>query len=129
MASGRGSSRRVPDNESSIAYVQMDGLVNITRININVVVMKKYYFCTQVCIFVFSTKVMFFQAIMKMIKHSHEESTGNMEVAQGALLGLVVENCLEITNCFPFPKHNDESMDEGNARISCAICNITEVRT
>lgn len=26
MASGRGS-RRVPDNESSIAYVQMDGLV------------------------------------------------------------------------------------------------------
>jgi translation initiation factor 3 subunit H len=51
---------------------------------------------------------------MKMIKHSHEESTGNMEVAQGALLGLVVENCLEITNCFPFPKHNDESMDEGN---------------
>jgi hypothetical protein len=50
---------------------------------------------------------------MKMIKHSHEESTGNMEVAQGALLGLVVENCLEITNCFPFPKHNDESMDEG----------------
>jgi hypothetical protein len=27
MASGRGGSRRVPDNESSIAYVQMDGLV------------------------------------------------------------------------------------------------------
>jgi translation initiation factor 3 subunit H len=61
------------------------------------------------CIF----NIRFFQAVMKMIKHSHEESTGNMEVAQGALLGLVVENCLEITNCFPFPKHNDESMDEG----------------
>lgn len=34
-----------------------------------------------------------------------------MEVAQGALLGLVVENRLEITNCFPFPKH-DDTMDE-----------------
>lgn len=61
----------------------------------------------------FLTNIRFLQAVMKMIKHSHEESTGNMEVAQGALLGLVVENCLEITNCFPFPKHNDESMDEG----------------
>ncbi|PSN35458.1 Eukaryotic translation initiation factor 3 subunit H [Blattella germanica] len=78
MASGHSSSRRVPENESSIAYVKMDGL-----------------------------------AVMKMIKHSHEESTGNMEVAQGALLGLVVDKCLEITNCFPFPKHNDENMDEG----------------
>jgi hypothetical protein len=28
MASGRTSSRRLPDNESSIAYVQMDGLVS-----------------------------------------------------------------------------------------------------
>jgi hypothetical protein len=27
MASGRGAGRRVPDNDSSIAYVQMDGLV------------------------------------------------------------------------------------------------------
>lgn len=83
MASVRGSTRRMPDNESTIAYVQMDGL-----------------------------------AVMKMIKHSHEESTGNMEVAQGALLGLVVENCLEITNCFPFPKHNDESMDEEEYQLA-----------
>lgn len=72
---------------------------------------------------VFNANVIFWQAVMKMIKHSHEESTGNMEVAQGALLGLVVENCLEITNCFPFPKHNDESMDEGNVSYSrAAIC-------
>jgi hypothetical protein len=60
---------------------------------------------------------------MKMIKHSHEESTGNMEIAQGALLGLVVENCLEITNCFPFPKHNDENMDEGNECV-VLICHM-----
>jgi hypothetical protein len=27
MATGRAASRRLPDNESTIAYVQMDGLV------------------------------------------------------------------------------------------------------
>jgi hypothetical protein len=32
MASGRGGGRRVPDNESSIAYVQMDGLVKDTYV-------------------------------------------------------------------------------------------------
>jgi Mov34/MPN/PAD-1 family. len=51
---------------------------------------------------------------MKIVKHCHEESTNNIEVAQGALLGLVVDNRLEITNCFPFPKNYDESVDEGN---------------
>ncbi|KAK6632131.1 hypothetical protein RUM44_007161 [Polyplax serrata] len=50
-------------------------------------------------------------AVMKMVKHCHEESSGNFEIAQGALLGLVVENRLEITNCFPFPKH-DDTIDE-----------------
>lgn len=54
---------------------------------------------------------------MKIIKHCHEESLGNMEVAQGALLGLVVDNRLEITNCFPFPK-NDETMDDEEYQIS-----------
>lgn len=49
---------------------------------------------------------------MKMVKHCHEESLSNMDVAQGALLGLVVEKRLEITNCFPFPKSSDETMDE-----------------
>jgi hypothetical protein len=39
MASGRGNSRRVPDNESSIAYVQMDGLVNTVKSANN------YYLC------------------------------------------------------------------------------------
>ncbi|XP_037957550.1 eukaryotic translation initiation factor 3 subunit H [Teleopsis dalmanni] len=50
-------------------------------------------------------------AVMKMVKHCHEESS-NMDMAQGALLGLVVDKCLEITNCFPFPKSGDENMDE-----------------
>ncbi|KAL1458492.1 hypothetical protein WDU94_008638 [Cyamophila willieti] len=51
-------------------------------------------------------------AVMKIVKHCHEESTNNIDVAQGALLGLVVDNRLEITNCFPFPKVYDESVDE-----------------
>lgn len=51
-------------------------------------------------------------AVMKMVKHCHEESLSNMDVAQGALLGLVVDKRLEITNCFPFPKSSDETMDE-----------------
>uniref|UniRef100_A0A1A9UD19 MPN domain-containing protein n=1 Tax=Glossina austeni TaxID=7395 RepID=A0A1A9UD19_GLOAU len=50
-------------------------------------------------------------AVMKIVKHSHEESS-IMDLAQGALLGLVVDKCLEITNCFPFPKSDDETMDE-----------------
>lgn len=49
--------------------------------------------------------------VMKMVKHCHEESTTNMDVAQGGLLGLVVQNRLEITNCFSFPKNN-ENVDE-----------------
>lgn len=51
--------------------------------------------------------------MMKMIKHCHEEGSGTVDMAQGALLGLVVDKRLEITNCFPFPKHSDESIDEG----------------
>ncbi|XP_046417899.1 eukaryotic translation initiation factor 3 subunit H [Neodiprion pinetum] len=78
----RGQSRRIPETESRIDYVQTDGL-----------------------------------AVMKMVKHCHEESTSNMEVAQGALLGLVVNNRLEITNCFPFPK-NDETMDEEEYQLA-----------
>ncbi|XP_063988129.1 eukaryotic translation initiation factor 3 subunit H [Diachasmimorpha longicaudata] len=56
-------------------------------------------------------------AAMKIIKHCHEESTSNMEVAQGALLGLVVQNRLEVTNCFPFPK-NDELTEEEEYQLA-----------
>lgn len=48
---------------------------------------------------------------MRIIKHCHEEGDGTIEVAQGALLGMVVDNALEITNCFAFPKNYDD--DEG----------------
>ncbi|CAB0038160.1 unnamed protein product [Trichogramma brassicae] len=54
--------------------------------------------------------------VMKMVKHCHEESSNNMDVAQGALLGLNVNGRLEITNCFPFCK-NDE-LDEEDYQLS-----------
>lgn len=60
-------------------------------------------------------------AVMKIVKHSHEESIGNMDLAQGALLGLRsldYDNCLEITNCFAFPKNGDESMDEEEYQLA-----------
>lgn len=52
--------------------------------------------------------------VLKIIKHYQEEGQGT-EVVQGVLLGLVVEDRLEITNCFPFPQHteDDAEFDEG----------------
>ncbi|XP_072389431.1 eukaryotic translation initiation factor 3 subunit H [Diabrotica undecimpunctata] len=83
MASRSANPRRIPENESTIQYVQADGL-----------------------------------AVMKMVKHCHEESTTNMDIAQGALLGLGVDNRLEITNCFPFPKQTDENTDEDEYQLA-----------
>ncbi|XP_062898339.1 eukaryotic translation initiation factor 3 subunit H-B [Mobula hypostoma] len=48
--------------------------------------------------------------VLKIIKHFQEEGQGN-EVVQGVLLGLVVDDRLEITNCFPFPQHTEEDAD------------------
>ncbi|XP_070555504.1 eukaryotic translation initiation factor 3 subunit H-like [Ptychodera flava] len=51
--------------------------------------------------------------VLKIVKHCEEEGTGCTELVQGVLLGLVVDNTLEITNCFPFPRHtDDEDFDE-----------------
>lgn len=56
-----------------------------------------------------------FQVVLKTIKHCQEEGAGTTDVAQGVLLGLVVENRLEVTNCFPFPRHSEEDeFDESN---------------
>lgn len=50
---------------------------------------------------------------MKIAKHCHEECASDIIIAQGALLGLVVDDCLEITNCFAFPKSVDETINDG----------------
>ncbi|CAH1254031.1 EIF3H [Branchiostoma lanceolatum] len=50
--------------------------------------------------------------VLKIIKHCEEEGAVGA-VVQGVLLGLVVDDKLEITNCFPFPRHGmDEDFDE-----------------
>ncbi|GFN87119.1 eukaryotic translation initiation factor 3 subunit h [Plakobranchus ocellatus] len=51
--------------------------------------------------------------VLKMVKHCQEEGAGGTDLVQGVLLGMVVDNRLEITNCFPFPKHSeDEDFDQ-----------------
>merc|ERR1711976_328585 len=46
--------------------------------------------------------------VLKIIKHCQEEGVGGSELVQGVLLGLVENNRLEVTNCFPFPKTGEE---------------------
>uniref|UniRef100_A0A8C5W7B7 Eukaryotic translation initiation factor 3 subunit H n=1 Tax=Microcebus murinus TaxID=30608 RepID=A0A8C5W7B7_MICMU len=48
--------------------------------------------------------------VLKIIKHYQEEGQGT-EVVQGELWGLVLEDWLEITNCFPFPQHTEDDAD------------------
>ncbi|XP_022668882.1 eukaryotic translation initiation factor 3 subunit H-like [Varroa jacobsoni] len=45
---------------------------------------------------------------MKIARHSHEEAGGLMDFAQGVLLGMVDGRGVEVTNCFPYPRHGDE---------------------
>ena len=49
---------------------------------------------------------------MKVIKHCHQDANSPADDAQGVLLGLIMENKLEVTNCFPFPRSID-GVDDG----------------
>lgn len=87
-----------PVQESPIKYVQVDGLVGLH--------------CFYVPAHGFNVQLFSLQVLLKIIKHCHEEGTSSD--AQGLLLGLVVDSRLEITNCFPFPRSNDdEETDDG----------------
>ena len=60
-----------------------------------------------------------FKVVLKIIKHCQDERSAG-EVVQGVLLGLIQNNKLEITNCFPFPSSragDDDDEDDGE-RIS-----------
>ncbi|XP_065669947.1 eukaryotic translation initiation factor 3 subunit H [Hydra vulgaris] len=52
---------------------------------------------------------------LKIVKHCHEEGPG--EIAQGDLLGLLVDKTLEVTNCFPRPRNEDDEYDDENYQI------------
>jgi len=47
---------------------------------------------------------------LRIIKHAQEEVSSKAEV-QGVLLGMVDDSQLEVTNCFPFPKLEDENAE------------------
>jgi len=55
------------------------------------------------------------QVALKVIRHCSEEGTGG-ELVQGVLLGIVINDRLEVTNCFPFPRNvggeDNEDFDE-----------------
>jgi len=53
--------------------------------------------------------------VLKIVKHCHEEGAG--EIAKGVLLGLLVDKTLEITNCFPSPKAEDEEINDIHYQI------------
>ena len=58
--------------------------------------------------------LLLFQAMMKVIKHCHQDAASPADDAQGVLLGLIMENKLEVTNCFPFPRSID-GVDDGES--------------
>lgn len=60
--------------------------------------------------------------VMKIIKHCEQDKSGP-ELVQGVLLGLVVQDTLEVTNCFPFPKTQDNAeFDEVQYQMDMMRC-------
>lgn len=64
--------------------------------------------------------------MLKIIKHCQDERSAG-EVVQGVLLGLIQNNKLEITNCFPFPSSragDDDDEDDGENQQTSFLLNI-----
>ena len=58
------------------------------------------------------------KVVLKIIKHCQDEGSAG-EPVQGVLLGLIQNNQLEITNCFPFPSTRageDDDEDDGEKK-------------
>ena len=51
-----------------------------------------------------------FKVALKIIKHCQEEGAG--ELPQGILSGLLNNNIVEVTNCFPRPSNEDDDFNE-----------------
>uniref|UniRef100_A0A7M5X1J2 Eukaryotic translation initiation factor 3 subunit H n=2 Tax=Clytia hemisphaerica TaxID=252671 RepID=A0A7M5X1J2_9CNID len=51
-----------------------------------------------------------FQVALKIIKHCKEQGAG--ELSQGVLSGLLHNNTVEVTNCFPRPSNENNDFDE-----------------
>lgn len=64
--------------------------------------------------------------MLKIIKHCQDERSAG-EVVQGVLLGLIQNNKLEITNCFPFPSSragDDDDEDDGENQQTSFLLNV-----
>ena len=64
--------------------------------------------------------------MLKIIKHCQDERSAG-EVVQGVLLGLIQNNKLEITNCFPFPSPragDDDDEDDGENQLTSFLLNV-----
>lgn len=101
------------ESYSAVKYVQVEGLVSVLVGNRSRTTFVNYQNVKK--------KRFVFKALMKIAKHCHEECASDVIIAQGALLGLVVEDCLEITNCFAFPKSVDESINDGEVFLFIQI--------
>ena len=49
--------------------------------------------------------------VLKIIKHCQEEGSGS-EWVTGCLVGVVIDDRLEVSNCFPFPKDTENPREE-----------------
>lgn len=53
--------------------------------------------------------------LLKIIKHCEEETLLATDHVNGVLLGLAVDNALEVTNCFPLPKFSEDDQTGSEA--------------
>jgi len=67
------------------------------------------------------------QVALKVIRHCSEEGTGG-ELVQGVLLGIVINDRLEVTNCFPFPRNVGGEDNEDFDEVLFRLLNFTRKR-
>ncbi|UYV82481.1 EIF3H [Cordylochernes scorpioides] len=62
--------------------------------------------------------------LLRIIKHCQEEGSSLVDVAQGVLLGLAMDNRLEITNSFPFPRRaaDEDDAEDPGCIVRCGRC-------
>ncbi|KAH8851412.1 Eukaryotic translation initiation factor 3 subunit H [Schistosoma japonicum] len=68
------------------------------------------------------------KVFLKMIKHYEEESVSSQNFVNGVLLGLAQGSRLEITNCFPLPKTQDDDPNANDALITYEANMIRNLR-
>lgn len=68
------------------------------------------------------------KVFLKMIKHYEEESVSSQNFVNGVLLGLAQGSQLEITNCFPLPKTQEDDPNANEALVTYEANMIRNLR-